>query len=168
MKTKQEVPPKTPSSYRELSIPDYVYHEILEERKKYEKNRSRRQHGKWVFQDLDYICCSSYGRLRSKSYHFKHYKKLLADLGLPDIRFHDLRVTYATLLVKNNINQKAVAEVMGHANSIITVDVHTDKKVIIEDWVENIQSFIDEVHPYSDEDKKLLKEMSGADCDQKR
>lgn len=168
MKTKQEVPPKTPSSYRELSIPDYVYYEILEERKKYEKNRSRRQHGKWVFQDLDYICCSSYGRPRSKSYHFKHYKKLLADLGLPDIRFHDLRVTYATLLVKNNINQKAVAEVMGHANSIITVDVYTDKKVIIEDWVENIQSFIDEVHPYSDEDKKLLKEMFGADCDQKK
>lgn len=77
-------------------------------------------------------------------------------------------MTYATLLVKNNINQKAVAEVMGHANSIITIDVYTDKKIIIGDWVENIQSFIDEVHPYSDEDKKLLKEMSDADCDQKK
>lgn len=154
--TKQEVPPKTESSYRELTIPDYVYHEILEERKKYERNRSRRQHGKWVFQDLDYICCSSYGRPRSKSYHFKQYKELLTELGLPDIRFHDLRVTYATLLVKNDINQKAVAEAMGHANSIITVDVYTDKKVIVDDWVENIQPFIDEVHPYSDEDKILL------------
>lgn len=76
-KTKQEIPPKIPSSYRELSIPDYVYYEILDERKKYENNRSRRQHGKWVFQDLEYICCSSYGRPRSKSYYFKPYKKLL-------------------------------------------------------------------------------------------
>lgn len=105
---------------------------------------------------MDYICCSSYGRPRSKSYHFKQYKELLTELGLPDIRFHDLRVTYATLLVKNDINQKAVAEAMGHANSIITVDVYTDKKVIVDDWVENIQPFIDEVHPYSDEDKILL------------
>lgn len=129
-----------------------MYHEILEERKKYEKNRSRRQHGQWVFQDLDYICCSSYGRPRSKSYHFIQYKKLLKELELPDIRFHDLRITYATLLMKNNIHQKAVAEVMGHANSIITVDVYTDKKAIIEDWVDNIQPFIDEVHPYDVDD----------------
>ena len=46
--------------------------------------------------------------------------------------------------MKNNINQKAVTEVMGHAN--------TDKKAIIEDWVDNIQPFIDEVHPYDVDD----------------
>lgn len=86
---------------------------------------------------------------------------MLKELVLPDIRFHDLRGTYATLLIKNNINEKAVADVMGHANSIITVDVYTDKKVIVEGWLDNIQSFIDEVHPYSDEDVKLLKEMFG-------
>lgn len=57
---------------------------------------------------------------------------------------------------------------MGHTNSIITVDVYTDKKVIIEDWVENIQAFIDEVHPYSDEDKRLLKRISGTDCSQEK
>lgn len=161
--TKQEVPPKTQSSYREIPIPDYVYHEILEERKIYEKNRSRRQHGKWIFQDLDYICCSSYGRPRSKHYHFVHYKKLLKELGLPDIRFHDLRGTYATLLMKNSVNQKAVAEVMGHANSIITVDVYTDKKAIIEGWLEGMQPFIDEVHPYDEQDVGLLKKMFGMD-----
>ena len=48
------------------------------------------------------------------------------------------------MLMKNNINQKAVTEVMGHAN--------TDKKAIIEDWVDNIQPFIDEVHPYDVDD----------------
>ncbi len=146
--TKQEIPLKTRSSYRELPIPDYVYQAILEERKKYEKNRSRRQHGKWVFQDLDYICCSSYGRPRSKHYHFVHYKALLQQLDLPDIRFHDLRATYATLLMKNDINQKAVAKAMGHANSIITIDVYTDKKEIIKEGVDEIQLYIDEVHPF--------------------
>lgn len=162
-KTKQEIPPKTQSSCRELDIPDYVYQAILEERSKYEKNRSRRQNGRWVFQDLDYICCSSYGRPRSKHYHFVHYKKLLEDLGLPHIRFHDLRSTYATLLMKNDVNQKAVASALGHSSSIITVDVYTDKQVIIEDGAEEIQSFIDEVHPYDEKDVRRLKNIFGFD-----
>ena len=158
-KSKQEIRPKTRSSYRELDIPDYVYHEILEERKRYERNRSRRQKGKWVFQDMGYICCSSYGRPRSKDYHFKHYKELLEKTGLPHIRFHDLRKTYATLLMKNNINQKAVATALGHAKSIITVDTYTDIQAIIEDCVDELQEFISEVHPYDDTDRVLLWEM---------
>lgn len=69
-------------------------------------------------------------------------------MNLPDVRFHDLRATYATLLMKNDIKQKAVAKAMGHANSIITIDVYTDKKEIIKEGVEEIQMFIDEVHPF--------------------
>ena len=40
--TKQEIGLKTPSSYRTIPIPDYVFEAILEERKVYEKNRRRR------------------------------------------------------------------------------------------------------------------------------
>ena len=47
------------------NIPDYVFDEILKERAKYEKNRSRRSK---EFQDLDYIYCSSYGRPRTANY----------------------------------------------------------------------------------------------------
>ena len=80
---------KTPSSYRDVPIPDYVFEAILEQRKIYERNRSRR---KSKFQDDDYICCSSYGRPRSKYFHFKYYKQLLKENDLPDIRWHDLDV----------------------------------------------------------------------------
>lgn len=72
--TKQEIALKSESSYRDLPIPDYVFEAILGERKKYEKHKNRR---KKEFQDLDYICCSAYGRPRSKGYHFQHYEKLL-------------------------------------------------------------------------------------------
>ena len=81
--TKQEVGLKTRSSYREIPIPDYVFEAILKERRIYEKNRNRR---KEEFQDLDYICCSTLGRARSKGFHCKYYKQLLAESGLPDIR----------------------------------------------------------------------------------
>lgn len=125
--TKQEVKTKTKSSVRELPIPDLVFEAILKERKRYEANRNRR---KEAFQDLDYICCSTYGRPRSKNYHWKYYKELLSDNGLPDIRWHDLRSTYCTLLLKNNYSPKAVAKLMGHSKEIITMDVYGDNQNI--------------------------------------
>lgn len=67
--TKQEIGLKTESSYRVLSIPDYVFEAILQEREKYERNKRRRGD---AFQDMGYICCSTYGRPRSKSYHWKY------------------------------------------------------------------------------------------------
>ena len=112
--TKQEIKLKTPSSYRIIPIPDCVFEAILEERKIYEKNRRRRPA---AFQDLDYICCSSYGRPRSKDFHWKHYKKLLQE---------------------NDFNPKAVSKLMGHAKEIITIDVYGDTSEIIEDCLEKI------------------------------
>lgn len=110
---------------------------------------------------MDYICCSSYGRPRSTTYIYTHYKKLIEEAGLPYIRFHDLRHTYTTLLMKNDINQKAIAASLGHSKSIITFDVYTDKQALIEGGVEEIDAFIDEVHPYDSEDIQILKEKYG-------
>lgn len=154
--TKQEIRLKTDSSYRTLPIPDYVFEAILQERKKYEKNRNRR---KRQFNDLDYICCSSYGRPRSKSYHHKHYKKLLQENGLPDIRWHDLRSTFCTLLIKNNYSPKAVSKLMGHAKEIITLDIYGDNAQLIADGVEELQPFIDEVIPEQEERYKELTDI---------
>lgn len=160
-RTKQEIPPKTEAGIRWLDIPDYVFFEIVQERKRYEKNKSRRQSGKWIFQDLDYICCSSYGRPRSITFIYKPYKELIEKAGLPYIRFHDLRHTYTTLLMKSEINQKAIAAALGHSSTIISVDVYTDKQAIIEDGVDEMQEFIDEVHPYSTEDVCILRKQFG-------
>ena len=142
--TKQEVRTKTKSSVRELPIPDVVFEAILKERKQYEANRRRRS---TTFQDLDYICCSTYGRPRSKNYHWQHYKKLLSDNGLPDIRWHDLRSTYCTLLLKNKYSPKAVSKLMGHAKEIITMDVYGDNRNLIAMSIPELEAFVDEVIP---------------------
>lgn len=153
--TKQEVRLKTPSSERDIPIPDYVFEAILEQRKIYEKNRSRR---KSQFQDLGYICCSSYGKSRSKDFHWKYYKQIKVENDLPDIRWHDLRSTFCTLLLKNDFNPKAVSKLMGHAKELITMDVYGDKREIIADCVDELQPFIDEVMPDPEEDAMIATE----------
>ncbi|MCC8081188.1 MAG: site-specific integrase [Lachnospiraceae bacterium] len=142
--TKSELPLKTSSSRRILPIPDYVFEEILREREKYEENRRRRGS---QFLDADYICCSNYGKPRSKDFHWKHYKALLKELGLPDIRWHDLRSTYCTLLLKNDFNPKAVSRLMGHAKEIITMDVYGDNANIIPEEIPELLEYMDEVMP---------------------
>lgn len=152
---KQEVRLKTSSSYREIPIPDYVFEAILEQRKIYEQQKRRRS---TTFQDLGYICCSSYGRPRSSSFHWQHYKKLLADNNLPNIRWHDLRSTFCTLLLKNDFNPKAVSKLMGHAKELITMDVYGDNRGILADCVDELQPFIEEVLPNEEQDNALVTE----------
>lgn len=154
--TKQEVGLKTKSSYREIPIPDYVFEEILKERQVYEANRNRR---KREFQDLDYICCSAYGRPRSKGFHCKYYKQLLAESGLPDIRWHDLRSTYCTLLLKEEFNPKAVSKLMGHAKELITMDVYADNREIIADGVPEIEEYMKMVLPNMEENEIFKNEL---------
>lgn len=144
MLTKQEIPVKTESSNREIPIPDYVFEAILEQRKIYEKNRRRR---KKEFRDWDYICCSTYGNPRSKSFHYKYFKELLKKCGLPDIHFHQLRNTYTTILLKNDFNIKGVSNMLGHSKEIISADVYGDTKEIIEDCVYALDPFIENVMP---------------------
>ena len=160
--TKSELPLKTPSSRRVLPIPDYVFEAILEERKRYERNRSRRRA---QFLDADYICCSNYGKPRSKDFHWSHYKKLLRDIGLPDIRWHDLRSTYCTLLLKQDFNPKAVSRLMGHAKEIITMDVYGDNAIIILEDVPELLSYMEEVMPTESCDDSVKKDILDVEVD---
>lgn len=42
-----------------------------------------------------------------------------------DIRFHDLRHTHATLLLREGVNPKVVAERLGHSGVAITLDIYS-------------------------------------------
>jgi len=53
------------------------------------------------------------------------FAKLLRKAGLPHIRFHDLRHSHATLLLKAGIHPKIVSERLGHANIGITLDTYS-------------------------------------------
>ncbi len=45
--------------------------------------------------------------------------------GLPTIRFHDLRHTFATLMFSNGEHPKIVQEILGHAQITLTLDTYS-------------------------------------------
>jgi integrase len=65
------------------------------------------------------------GAIRRDNLHDKHWKPLLKKAGLPDIRFHDLRHTCATLLLTKGVHPKIVSELLGHSSVTITLDTYS-------------------------------------------
>lgn len=56
---------------------------------------------------------------------FKCYKEFLKEAGLPDIRFHDLRHTAATLMLKQGVHPKVVQERLGHSDISLTLNTYS-------------------------------------------
>ena len=44
---------------------------------------------------------------------------------MPDLRFHDLRHTCATLLLAKGVHPKIVSEMLGHLSIAITLDTYS-------------------------------------------
>jgi integrase len=53
------------------------------------------------------------------------FERILKCAGLPQIRFHDLRHTCATLMLCEGVHVKIVQELLGHSNISITLDTYS-------------------------------------------
>jgi integrase len=62
------------------------------------------------------------GPLREQKVIERFYKTAAAKVGLPELRFHDLRHTCASLLIAQGASVKAVQAQLGHASATITLD----------------------------------------------
>jgi integrase len=76
----------------------------------------------------------------------KQFKRIVANIGIPDTRFHDLRHTYATLALQNGDDIKSVSEALGHATVAFTLDVygHVTQKMR-KDSAARMQAYIETV-----------------------
>ena len=59
----------------------------------------------------------------------KVFKKFLRENQFPQIRFHDLRHSYATFMLANGVNAKIVSTVLGHSTVSITLDIYSHPDV---------------------------------------
>ena len=52
-------------------------------------------------------------------------QRVLKQAGLPRIRFHDLRHTFATMALQNGVDVKTVSSMLGHYSAGFTLDTYT-------------------------------------------
>ena len=50
--------------------------------------------------------------------------RVLKRAGLPQVRFHDLRHTFATLALQNGVDVKTVSGMLGHYSAVFTLDTY--------------------------------------------
>lgn len=108
--------PKTRKSIRKIPLDDRTVEILMVYKHQREEEASRRGFGNisrlfWVDK--------SGGPVRSR-YVEKAMRKLVQKAGVPDIPFHGLRHTHATLLLANNIHMKTIAERLGHETLYMT------------------------------------------------
>ena len=56
---------------------------------------------------------------------YRRLKQILAEAKLPDIRFHDLRHTFATHALTSGVDAKTLSGILGHTKASFTLDTYT-------------------------------------------
>ena len=55
---------------------------------------------------------------------YRHLKRIFKSMGKPDLRFHDLRHSYAVLSLQSGCDIKTVQENLGHHAAAFTLDTY--------------------------------------------
>ena len=104
--------PKIENSVRLVSIPQTAVDLLIQEHDKHPNN--------------PYMFPSP---ITGEMYHpdsvVNLHKKILKDAGLPHIRFHDLRHTFATTALQNGVDVKTVSSMLGHYDAGFTLHTYT-------------------------------------------
>lgn len=121
---------KTLNSYRKILLPELVI-EALKNAQKIQKEN--KEYFKEAYNQNDYVVCMADGSPYDPAYISRNFNRITREylhkvksendeikemtliemLNIPKIRFHDLRHTHATLLLKAGLSPKVVAERLG-------------------------------------------------------
>lgn len=113
--------PKTRSGRRTIILGKKTIEKLREhwirqlEEKKLASNR-------WI--ENDFLFPSTVGTPINQSNLYHSFKSLLQKSDLPDIRFHDLRHTAATLMLNHGVPAIIVSRRLGHSRVSVTLDIY--------------------------------------------
>ncbi len=111
--------PKTAHGRRSIALPRSVVDSLKSQRLKQVESRWEAGLAK---KDDDLVFATVLGEpLHPNSVDYR-FKRLIKQAGVPEIRFHDMRHTCATLMLANNVHPKIVQERLGHADVSMTLN----------------------------------------------
>jgi integrase len=115
------IEPKTAASRRAIALPKVLERSLRAQRRREE--RKARVAGTAV-RPGDAVLTTRTRRPYWTSYLYVDLKKRLERLGLPKMRFHDLRHTAASLMLAHGTPPRTVMEIMGHRNLDVTMFIY--------------------------------------------
>lgn len=110
---------KTKNSHRKLPMPDMLRVELL--KVKQAKEQAARGAGKHVVLS-PFVFTTIQGKPFRPDSISQAFKRAAVDVGLPDMRLHDLRHTAITYMLEAGENPKTVSEFVGHASANFTLN----------------------------------------------
>lgn len=113
--------PKSSTGERTVALTHRVIHTLQQHRERQQEKREEVGSG-WQGEDHDLVFTNAVGAPVDPSNLRRTYDKVLEENDLPMIRFHDLRHTHATLMLRNGEHPKVVSERLGHSRVQITLD----------------------------------------------
>jgi integrase len=115
--------PKTAGSRRQIALTSQAITALRRHRANQAEERLR-MGPSW--EDKDLVFCTANGRpIEATNLLRRSFKPLLKKAGLPNLRFHDLRHTAATICLKKKVPAKVVSEMLGHSRIAITLDTYS-------------------------------------------
>ncbi len=114
--------PKTKAGRRRIMLTDAAI-AALKEHKVRQKEARVIAGDEWKERDI--VFSNIYGSFLNPNAVLVWYHSLLEKAGLPDMRFHDLRHSAATILLVMGVHPKVVQELLGHSTIAMTMDVYS-------------------------------------------
>lgn len=112
---------KTQASYRTLHLGDNTLDLLMRHKEKIEEMKKRARN---LWQDNDLLFPTEIGTLFDQSNLDAEFKAILELAGLPEIRFHDLRHTAASIMLKHLKDILRVSRTLGHSRPSTTLNVY--------------------------------------------
>lgn len=114
--------PKTKESVRMVPMLDEVYDALMLQKDRQESDKQRYRD---IYLDQGLVFADLCGDYLPQRQFMDKYHAFLKKYGITDIRFHDLRHTFATLLIESDVSMKVVQELLGHSTITTSMDIYT-------------------------------------------
>jgi integrase len=113
---------KTDRSRRAIALPSPLVAALKEHRvRQLEERLAAGSH----WRDMGLVFSSSVGTPLEPRNLFRNFKALLKKARLPDVRFHDLRHSAASLMLAQGVPLRVVMEVLGHSSISLTANTYS-------------------------------------------